>query len=42
MGERGVEPPCLAAPAPKAGVYANFTTRPRYFIKKCYYLFGFY
>ena len=23
---RGLEPPCLAAPAPKAGVSTNFTT----------------
>ena len=28
VGERGLEPPCLAAPAPKAGVSTNFTTRP--------------
>lgn len=28
VGEEGLEPSCLAAPAPKAGVSANFTTRP--------------
>ena len=28
VGERGLEPPSLAAPAPKAGVVTNFTTRP--------------
>ena len=28
VGERGLEPPSLAAPAPKAGVSTNFTTRP--------------
>lgn len=27
---RGLEPPCLAAPAPKAGVATNYTTRAIY------------
>lgn len=27
--EEGLEPPCLAAPEPKSGVSANFTTRAR-------------
>ena len=27
---RGLEPPCLAAPAPKAGASTNFATRARY------------
>ena len=28
VGERGLEPPCLAALAPKASASANFATRP--------------
>lgn len=30
VGERGLEPPILAEPAPKAGVSTNFTTRPKF------------
>lgn len=30
VGGEGLEPSCLAAPAPKAGVSANFTTRPKF------------
>ncbi len=29
VGERGLEPPCLATPAPKAGASTNFATRPK-------------
>lgn len=32
VGERGLEPPSLAAPRPKRGVDTNFTTRPHYFL----------
>ena len=28
VGEEGLEPSRPKAPAPKAGVYTNFTTRP--------------
>ena len=30
VGEEGLEPSRLSAPAPKAGVYTNFTTRPSF------------
>ena len=32
MREGGLEPPCLAAPDPKSGVSANFTT-PAYGVR---------
>ena len=40
VGERGLEPPCLATPAPKAGASTNFATRPNNHLSTRYRILG--
>ncbi len=45
MRERGLEPPCLAAPVPKTGVATNYTTRAcrnqfKLKVENCLFLIG--